>query len=771
MPTLNGRAALLCNASFAVLLFASAPSAAVAQVSPATEEIVVTARKRAESIQDAPLSIQAFDGQKVDELNLNSFEDYVRFTPSVSFVSEGPGQSSVVIRGVTDSTGASFSTIQSSAGLYLDEQPITVNGASPDPRLVDIERIEVLPGPQGSLYGASSQSGTVRIITNKPDPTQTEGYIEATGKSLLKEGEESYDFNGALNIPLIQDKLAFRITGFAVRDGGYIDNVLGTTSGGTVDNADVVEDDVNSATYYGGRTALRYLVNDDWTVTAAYLFQDVNVHGRSDYDPDVGDLEAVRFFKEYYNDQFQQGALTIEGDAGVADFVLATAYFNRKTAYLNDNTAYDQYLSAVSAYYPLYDFGPDPTGFNDGGTTDERITIEARLSSHYEASRWSWILGAFYERGNSTFAVDSNVTDFPLTPGFATAQSYLPTLEPTDVYFYQTGDYHREQFALFGELTYELTDRLSVTAGGRWFTANSDGVLHTELPFGATETIVDADLPIVTFEDSNLTSDEKDFLPKANVTWKATDDLLFYFTYSQGYRLGGGNRQRLGLAVPAQYSADILTNYEFGWKSEWFDKALTLNGAAFYMKWDDFQSSIRNPDPTTYFYVIANVGQARIYGVEGELVVRPTDALEIGGSFTVLDAELSEPSALLSGDVSSPIPKGARLPVSPKFKGALYAQYTVPLPSLGGEAYVRGDYSYTGESVNSIDPSIADIQHSYEIADFQLGFKREDWSVNFFLNNAFDERAELFVNPNFVSVRRITPNRPREIGVTLRKQF
>ena len=168
---------------------------------------------------------------------------------------------------------------------------------------------------------------------------------------------------------------------------------------------------------------------------------------------------------------------------------------------------------------------------------------------------------------------------------------------------------------------------------------------------------------------------------------------------------------------------------------------------------------------------VANVGQARIYGVEGELVVRPTDALEIGGSFTVLDAELSEPSALLSGDVSSPIPKGARLPVSPKFKGALYAQYTVPLPSLGGEAYVRGDYSYTGESVNSIDPSIADIQHSYEIADFQLGFKREDWSVNFFLNNAFDERAELFVNPNFVSVRRITPNRPREIGVTLRKQF
>ncbi len=773
----NGRPwRLFGTVSIGAMMAAMSAQTAVAQTALAAsdgpDEIVVTARKREESIQDAPLSIQAFGGEQIDKLNLNSFEDYVKFTPSVSFVSEGPGQSKVVIRGVTESTGASFASIQSSAGLYLDEQPITVNGASPDPRLVDIERIEVLPGPQGSLYGASSQSGTVRIITNKPDPTKIEGFVEATGKTLFDTGDPSFDFNGALNLPIISDRLALRVTGFAVRDGGYIDNVLGATPGGASDNAAVVRDDVNRATYYGGRAALRLLINDDWTATASYLFQDLNVDGRSDYDPDVGDLQTVRFFNEFYEDRFQQGALTLEGDAGFADVVVASAYFNRKTSYLNDNTAYDQYLTQTAAYFPLYDFGPDPTGFNDSGSTDERYTVEARLSSKESGSRWNWILGTFYETSKNGFALRSNVIDFPNLPGFQTAQAALPSLAPTDVYFFQTGDYDRQQFAVFGELTYDLTDTLSLTGGGRWFTSDSNGQLRTQLPLGATETIFDANgAPLVTLEDSPLESKESDFLPKANITWKPTDGRLFYFTYSQGFRLGGANRDRLGLAVPSQYDADILTNYEAGFKTQLLDDRFTFNMSGFLMKWKDFQSSIRNPDPSTFFFVIANVGQARILGLEGEATFRPTNRLTLGAAATVLKAELSEPSAALSGDAAAPIPKGARLPVSPNFKASIYGEYRFPVAAFGGEGYLRADFSHTGDSVNSIDPSIADRQDPYQIADFQIGFDRKDWTVNVFLNNAFDERAELFVNPNFVSVRRITPNRPRELGITINKSF
>lgn len=760
------RWALLRRVSSLALFAAAFPFQAVyAQEAVEEDEIVVTARKREESLQDAPLSIQAFDEQRLEQLNVTSFEDYVRFTPSVSFISEGPGQSKIVIRGVAESTGAADGGGRSSAALYLDEQPITVDAQSPDPRLVDIARVEVLSGPQGTLYGASSQSGTLRIITNRPDTREFGGYLEGT-LSSMDEGEGSYDLNGAINLPLLQDRLALRITGFDAEEGGFIDNVLGTTPGGTVDNANLVGDDINGSHSAGGRVALRWEIDANWVATTSYVFQEVDVDGRSDYDPSLGDLRAVRFFEETFNDEWDQTALTVEGDVGFADLVVTGAYFSRRTAYVNDNTAYDQYLTTTAAYFPLYDFGPDPTGFNRGGGTDERTTFEARLSSK-GGSRWNWIVGAFYQEADNGFELNSHVTDYALSPGFATAVAYDPLLAPTDVYFYQVGQYEQQQFALFGELSYDVTDALTVTVGGRWFNVDGDGQLRTQLPFGALSTIVDGSgRPITTVENSALPFSEEGFTPKLNLTYEFSDDLLVYATYSQGFRLGGANRQRLGLAVPVQYEADLLTNYEFGWKSQSGDGRFTFNGAAFYMTWDDFISDIRNPNPSTFFFVTANAGQAEITGVEVEALWRPTDRLEIGGSATLLNAELSEPSDVLAGGV----PKGARLPISPEFKWAVFAEYRAPISSLGGEAYVRGDYSYTGESVNSIDPAAASNQDSYSLLNLQAGFEHDDWSLNLFVNNVTDERAQIFINPNFFDTR-VTSNRPREIGITLRREF
>lgn len=764
---IHWRFSLLRRVSLLALAAAAFPiSGAAAQEAPETDEIIVTGRKREESLQDAPLSIQAFDTQRLEQLNAGSFEDYVRFTPSVSFVSEGPGQSKIVIRGVAESTGAADGGGRSSAGLYLDEQPITVDAQSPDPRLVDIARVEVLSGPQGTLYGASSQSGTIRIITNRPDTTEFGGYIEGTLRAM-DAGEGSHDINGAINLPLIADRLALRLTGFDAQDGGFIDNVLGETPGGTVDNADVVATDVNGAHISGGRAALRWEINPAWVATASYVFQDTDVDGRSDYDPALGDLEAVRFFDESFSDEWEQTALTLAGDVGFADLVATGAYFSRRTAYVNDNTAYDQYLATTAAYFPLYDFGLDPTGFNEGGTTDERTTLELRLASKDSSSRWSWIVGAFYEDAETGFEINSHVTDYANSPGFAIASAYDPLLAPTDVYFFQVGQYEQQQFAVFGELSFDLSRALTVTLGGRYFSVDGDGTLQTQLPFGALATIVDGSgRPITTVEDSALPFSEEGFTPKLNLTYAFTDDFRVFATYSQGFRLGGANRQRLGLAVPVQYDADLLTNYEFGWKSQFANRRLTLNGAAFFMTWDDFISDIRNPNPATFFFVTANAGQAEISGVELEGRWRASDRLEIGASATALSAELSEPSDVLAGGV----PEGARLPISPEFKWATFAEYRVPITPWGGAVYLRGDYSYTGDSVNSIEPASASTQDAYALANLQAGFEANDWTVNLFVNNVTDERAELFINPNFFDTR-VTPNRPREFGITVRRDF
>ncbi len=764
--TLLGRVSVI--ALFAAAFPFSVVRAQETSDAATSEEIIVTARKRSESVQDAPLSIQAFGAAQLEQLNVTSFEDYVRFTPSVAFVSEGPGQSKIVIRGVAESTGAADGGGRSSAALYLDEQPITVDAQSPDPRLVDIERVEVLSGPQGTLYGASSQSGTIRIITAKPDTSGFGGYVEGAVRSM-EEGEGSYDLNGAVNIPLVKDRLALRITGFDAEDGGFVDNMLGATPGGTLDNADVAGEDINSAHSSGGRLAARWEISADWAATAAYIFQDVDVDGRSDYDPSLGDLKAVRFFNETYTDEWNQSALTVEGDVGFADLVVTGAYFNRKTAYINDNTAYDQYLSTLAAYLPLYDFGPDPTGFNDGRGDDERTSFEARLSSK-EGSRWSWIVGAFYQEGENGFALNSHVTDFANSGGFANAQDALALagaapLAPTDVYFYQVGRYEQQQYAVFGELSYDFTDKLTATVGGRWYHATGDGTLQTQLPFGASATAADVnDNPVVNLEDSKLDYEEDGFLPKLNVTYKASEDALVYATYSEGYRLGGGNRQRPFLAVPAQYDSDILTNYEFGWKSQWADGAVTFNGAAFFMVWDDIISDIANPDPNgPIFFVTVNAGQAEVTGIELEGAWRPTARFELGASATLLNAELTEPAL-------SSLPEGARLPISPEFKGAVFAEYRFAADVFGAEPYVRGDYSYTGDSVNSIDPSVAGEQDAYSLVNLQAGLDATNWSLNLFVNNVADERAQLFVNPNFFDTR-VTPARPREIGVTLRRSF
>ena len=278
------------------------------------DEITVTARKREESLQDVAGSIQALTGDDLKRQGLLNLEDTVRMLPSVSSVGGTSGAQKLIFRGVSDNPGAFIAA--SSAALYIDEQPLTQFSVNPEPRMIDIERVEALAGPQGTLYGDSSQSGTMRIITNKPDPT----HFSANADVMFRAGEDSdlsHEVSGWVNLPLIEDKFALRLVGFTATDGGFIDSVLGVSPmRGGRDNANAVEKDVNYSDHVGGRISAKWFVNENWSVTASGMAQNSEAHGLNDYDPGVGDLKTVKFFNDTRDDSWYQGALTIEGTFG-----------------------------------------------------------------------------------------------------------------------------------------------------------------------------------------------------------------------------------------------------------------------------------------------------------------------------------------------------------------------------------------------------------------------------------------------------------------------
>ena len=279
---------------------------AAAQETTSLGDVIVTATRRAERLQDVPESISAFDSDAIAMRGIQQMSDIVKFIPGMSLAQREPGGTTLVFRGVA-SSGTEFGGVSSSA-LYLDEQPITQGGRNPTPRFIDIERVEALRGPQGTLYGASSQSGTLRVITNKPQAGAFDSWAEAQ-ISNTSSGGTGYDLSAMVNIPLGSDRVALRLVGFAAEDAGYIDNVLADSQGGTFDNAAQVDEDVNTVTTVGGRAALRFDVTENVNLTLGAIYQDLSTDGHGDTNLDVGDLNQVRFESESLDDEWYQVAL------------------------------------------------------------------------------------------------------------------------------------------------------------------------------------------------------------------------------------------------------------------------------------------------------------------------------------------------------------------------------------------------------------------------------------------------------------------------------
>jgi iron complex outermembrane receptor protein len=818
---------------FASLLASAAlPSVAPAQdatpaANPDADVIVVTAQKREESLQNVPISIQAIGTKKLDQLGIANFNEYAQQLPSVSFQTSAPGVTTVYMRGVASGGDGNHSGSLPSVGVYLDEQPVTTIGGTLDVHVYDIARIESLAGPQGTLYGASSEAGTIRIITNKPELGVTTGRVDGEVNSVNKGGVGG-KIEGVMNFPL-GDSAALRVVGFYQHDAGYIDNVPGVRrflpqpGGITVNNNALVEKDFNDTDTWGGRAALKIDLDDNWTVTPTVLYQEQRTHGVYGYDPSVGDLQVQHFYPDYGKDRYIQGALTIEGKLGNWDVTYAGAYLDRKRSSSSDYTdyaeTYDSLYSSVGGVAGYFYFNNAAGQTIDsrqrvfGSDHFRKLSQEFRVASPQE-DRFRVVAGLFYQRQSNlihqdyfvpNLAPELSVNGFPGT-------LWLTQQKRVD-----------KDYAAFGEASFDIAPTLTLTAGGRGyiydnsligffgFGRNPNGPPYNAAGSSRTGVAGCYNTDGTTVRDNgsgtliaaavggspctNLgtyvgngriipkETEGQGFLHKLNLTWKPSRDLLLYGTWSRGYRPGGINRR--GTVAP--YQADFLTNYEVGAKTTWLDGQLRVNVALYRQDWKKFQFSFLGQNS---FTEIHNGPDARIWGAEADATLNVGGlSLSAAGAYT--DAKtranlcaIDDPTYSCTGAGNFvAAPAGTRLPVTPKFKISGTARYTFPL-SGDMRGHVQGNVVH--QSSASSDIRTAAVQTgtgniyspaaqlgrlpAYTLTDFTAGIDfgtNSQFSIEAFLSNAFDERAQITRYAQCGSCLRtyIVPFTPRTFGL------
>jgi iron complex outermembrane receptor protein len=850
---------MLATALLATTILAAAP--AYAQTAVATPEvdmgndIIVTAQKREENLQSVPISIQALNTRKLDELNVSNFNAFSQLLPSVSFQSTQPGSTVVYMRGVSSGGDGNHSGPLPSVGFYLDEQPVTTIGGTIDIHIYDIARIESLAGPQGTLYGASSEAGTVRIITNKPSTAGWEGRVDGE-VNTVRHGGQGGRLEGMINAPL-SSNAALRVVGWYQHDAGYIDNVAGTRTflgapildgagqptgayapGITINNAAVVKKNFNTVDMAGGRAALKIDLDENWTVTPTILYQDQKNHGNFSYDPSVGDLQVQKFATDYRHDRFVQGALTIEGKVGNWDLTYAAAYLDRKvnagSDYTDYSEAYDQFYSSVGGLANYFYFQNaagqtiSPTQFIVASDHFKKMSQELRVASP-QGDRFRVVAGLFFQRQSNLIHQDYQVAGLAplLSVNGAPGTLWLTQQHRVD-----------KDYAAFGEASFDILPNLTVTAGGRGYIYDNSligffgfgrnpayvqGAAGNPPPNAAgssrtgvagcltTEgiTLRDAQLQgrpttllpatvaggpctnLGTFNTSTGSIDPKKtegqgFTHKLNLTWKATPDLMFYGTWSRGFRPGGINRR----STVAPYAPDFLTNYEIGMKSTLWGGKLRFNATIYQQDWKKFQFAFLGANS---FTEIHNGPNARIRGIEADINLRPIKGLTLTTAAAYTEAKtrqnlcfVDDPTYSCTGAgnfVSTP--KGTRLPITPRFKINGTARYVVPVNATArvyGQAVVVHQSSassdirtaipetFTGTIVNPAE-ELGRLR-AYTTADFSFGVELTSYTAELFVQNAFDERADLSRGAECCQFRpTITTNTPRTIGLRLGAKF
>jgi iron complex outermembrane receptor protein len=773
-------------------MLAGASAAWAADEPNTVREVIVTANKREESIQKVPMSIQALDSRKLEQLNVTEFGDYAKLLPSLSFQTIAPSVTSIYMRGVASGENGNHSGPLPSVGVYLDEQPITTIAGTLDIHIYDIARVEALAGPQGTLYGASSEAGTVRIITNKPS---TAGF--AAGYDLqtntVAHGGVGYVAEGFVNIPL-SDKAAIRLVGWDEHDAGFIDNVAGTrtfaTSGATVNNAAFVKKDFNTVNTYGGRAALKIDLDENWTILPQIMGQDQKSNGVFGFDPKVGDLQVQHFGPDSSHDRWYQAALTVTGKISKYDVTYSGGYFNRAvdsvSDYMDYSYAYDQ-VGGYGAYWVDNSGTPlaNPRQFIIGKDRFWKDNHELRISSP-ATDRFRFVAGLFMQNQRHWIIQDYQIAGF--------GSNFSVPRWPQTIWLTDQMRVDKDK-AAFGEASYDITDKLTITGGIRFyeyrntlkgfygFSQGTDdpppaglGYSHTGFGPGGVNclsTAIYRDGPGCINIDK--VSSGHGNTHKLNLTYKFDGDKLIYATWSNGYRPGGVNRN--GNLPP--YQADFLTNYEFGWKTSWANHHIRWNGAIYQEDWKNFQFSFLGLNSLT---VVANAGQARIRGIESDLnwVVTDNFTLTAAGAFT--DAQLTLPYCGVVGVTSCPgaelAPKGQQLPVTPKFKGNITARYTFQL--MDWDAHLQGALVHqdaTWADLRTVERAIEGRMPSFTTLDMSLGAEHNNLSVELFVKNLTDERAnvtrftECTIGVCGPFTTYTVPGQPRLIGIRFGQKF
>ena len=724
--------------------------AAVEAPAPADDDvIVVTATKRSENLQDVPIAITALSTKTLDDLQVDSFDDYAKLVPSLSFKSSGPGSANVYFRGVASGENANHSASLPSVGTYLDEQPITTIQGALDLHIFDIARVEALAGPQGTLYGASSQAGTVRIITNKPDLNGTYGAVNLE-LNKVAHGDFGYTGEGFVNLP-ISSNVAARVVGWYRKDAGYIDNIAGElffpTSGITFDNDRLAESNYNDVTTYGARAALRIDLNDNWTITPQIMAQSQVSNGSFAEESGLGDLETMQFNPEKYDDKWVQASLTIQGKIANLDVTYAGSYMKRQIDGEFDYSDYAYFYDALYGYGAyFYDNNGDLVNPNQYIQSDDNFTKqshELRFTTPAD-KRLRVVAGLFYQRQTHRIIQNYIIDDIADSITVPTTESNIWLTDQKRV---------DRDYAAFGEVAFDITPQLTATAGGRLYKFDNTlvGFFGFANPGYSSNPIYNCTgfgPPSFGGPCNNVDKRTKGdgFVHRLNLTWKPTDDLLFYATWSRGFRPGGINRR--GSLPP--YQPDFITNYEAGAKIS-FGQGSHFNLAAYQLNWSDIQLSFLGANGLTE---IRNAGDARIRGFEADLFLRLAPGLTWSTGASYNDAKLLNNFCRIAtgpDDCSAPgnnallAPKGTRLPLTAKLKGNSRIRYEWDATNTV-KAHVQAVASYEGSrrrDLRLFENSIYGNMKAYATVDLAAGAERGPWSLDLYVKNLFDKRGEI----------------------------
>jgi outer membrane receptor protein involved in Fe transport len=869
-------------------------------------EIIVTAQRRSESMQNVPISMQAFTAQALSELNVATFDDYIKYLPNVSSANNGPGQNEIFMRGLSagaqPSQGSGSTAAYPNVAIYIDNQSGQLPGRNLDVYAADLNRIEVLEGPQGTLFGSGAEAGVIRYITNEPKINVTEGSVKA-GYGTTAHGDPNSDATFVLNLPVIADKMALRGVFYTDHRGGYIDNVPATFTRKNTDigihyanypavngqcpdglpnagwcvppgspainNYGIAGRAINPATYKGARFSMLYKFNEDWDLLLTQTYQNLDTDGVFYQQPNASDgaalnpLEVTLFNPSYNRDRFESTSWTVNGKFGALRAVYTGGYLVRKVEQVNDYTNYSR--GVYADYYQCY--GPTGGTLNYPSTCyspsaiwrsverNEHMQHEFRLSTP-DDWRLRGIAGVYYQDNKLFDQSDWRYKTVPSCtssgvpgedPGNTGCFSNIGTVPGTTVVnpgvrdanssFYQDDVRETKQTAFFLSVDYDLIPKvLTLTLGTRHFDFKNSfkGAVNGSF-FCYEQGVVPGGCQGSTaynLDAAGLSNDESGFKSRGNLTWHITPDMMVYYTFSQGFRPGGFNQNGgsqhiygtelytaanapspalVGTAIPQylipkSYQSDKLTNNEIGWKLDFLDRRLQVNGAVYREDWNNVQVAFFNPGLVGNIFYDTNGQNFLIEGFETSIMARPVRGLTLQGalSYNFTNRQTNSPALIVNNPASSSVgqaitqscdsagqncapvfnpfgPVGSPSANAPKKQFSLRGRYEW---SVGDYiAFVQAGAVYTDSSFTQAgsNPTIAQAgaittgrlrfeDPSYTTYDASVGVAKDAWNLSIFGENLSNSNAAVFTSTDQFIVAQ-TPLRPRVLGLSFGYKF